>query len=100
MWQQGSVIRSWLLELSGRAFHRDPALDGIRGYVEDTGEGRWTVMTAIEEDVPALAITHALMTRFRSRQDDSFGAKVLAALRHEFGGHGIKTAGTDVAEKH
>ena len=100
LWQQGSVIRSWLLELSGRAFHRDPALDGIRGYVEDTGEGRWTVMTAIEEDVPALAITHALMTRFRSRQDDSFGAKVLAALRHEFGGHGIKTAGTDVAEKH
>ena len=58
------------------------------------------LMTAIEEDVPALAITHALMTRFRSRQDDSFGAKVLAALRHEFGGHGIKTAGTDVAEKH
>ncbi len=100
LWQQGSVIRSWLLELSGRAFHRDPALDGIRGYVEDTGEGRWTVMTAIEEDVPALAITHALMTRFRSRQDDSFGAKVLAALRHEFGGHGIKSAETDVPRSH
>ena len=100
LWQQGSVIRSWLLELSGRAFHRDPALDGIRGYVEDTGEGRWTVMTAIEEDVPALAITHALMTRFRSRQDDSFGAKVLAALRHEFGGHGIKAAETEASQAH
>ncbi len=100
LWQQGSVIRSWLLELSGRAFHRDPALDGIRGYVEDTGEGRWTVMTAIEEDVPALAITHALMTRFRSRQDDSFGAKVLAALRHEFGGHGIKSAEMDTPQPH
>jgi 6-phosphogluconate dehydrogenase len=91
LWQQGSVIRSWLLELSGRAFHRDPSLSGITGYVEDTGEGRWTVMTAIEEDVPALAITHALMTRFRSRQADSFGARVLAALRHEFGGHGFRS---------
>ena len=90
LWQQGSVIRSWLLELSGRAFHRDPALSNIKGYVEDTGEGRWTVATAIEEDVPALAITHALMTRFRSRQEDSFGARVLAALRHEFGGHGFR----------
>ena len=90
LWQQGSVIRSWLLELSGRAFHRDPDLSKVKGYVEDTGEGRWTVMTAIEEDVPALSITQALMTRFRSRQADSFGARVLAALRHEFGGHGFR----------
>jgi 6-phosphogluconate dehydrogenase len=91
LWQEGSVIRSWLLELSGRAFHRDPDLSGVKGYVEDTGEGRWTVLTAIEEDVPALAITQALMTRFRSRQSESFGAKVLAALRHEFGGHGFRS---------
>jgi 6-phosphogluconate dehydrogenase len=90
LWQEGSVIRSWLLELSGRAFHRDPNLAGVKGYVEDTGEGRWTVLTAIEEDVPAMAITNALMTRFRSRQSDSFGARVLAALRHEFGGHGFR----------
>lgn len=95
LWQEGSVIRSWLLELSGRAFHRDPELSGVKGYVEDTGEGRWTVMTAIEEDVPALAITHALMTRFRSRQADSFGARVLAALRHEFGGHGFRPGGAN-----
>lgn len=92
LWQEGSVIRSWLLELSGRAFHRDPELSNVKGYVEDTGEGRWTIMTAIEEDVPALSIAHALMTRFRSRQADSFGARVLAALRHEFGGHGFRQA--------
>ncbi len=90
LWQQGSVIRSWLLELSARALHRDPGLAGVKGYVEDTGEGRWTVLTALEEDVPALAITNALMTRFRSRQADPFGARVLAALRHEFGGHGFR----------
>ena len=93
LWQEGSVIRSWLLELSGRAFRRDPELSGVSGYVEDTGEGRWTVLTAIEEDVPAMAITNALMTRFRSRQSDSFGARVLAALRHEFGGHGFRPTG-------
>jgi 6-phosphogluconate dehydrogenase len=92
LWNQGSVIRSWLLELAERAFAADPRLDDIRGYVEDTGEGRWTVLAAIEENVPAMAIALALMTRFRSRQAESFGAKVLAALRHEFGGHAVRPA--------
>ncbi len=97
LWNQGSVIRSWLLELAERAFASDPQLENIRGYVEDTGEGRWTVLAAIEENVPAMAIALALMTRFRSRQSESFGAKVLAALRHEFGGHAVLPAGGQAA---
>ncbi len=92
LWNRGSVIRSWLLELSERAFRRDPSLATIRGYVEDSGEGRWTVLTAIEEDVPAPVITLSLQMRFRSRQEDSFAAKVVAALRREFGGHAVKAA--------
>ncbi|MDW7981403.1 MAG: decarboxylating 6-phosphogluconate dehydrogenase [Thermomicrobium sp.] len=91
LWNNGSVIRSWLLELAARAFASDPQLTTIRGYVEDSGEGRWTVLTAIEEDVPAPVITLSLQMRFRSRQDDSFAAKVVAALRREFGGHAVKT---------
>jgi 6-phosphogluconate dehydrogenase len=90
LWNQGSVIRSWLLELTGNAFAKDPHLDSIRGYVEDSGEGRWTVAEAIENNVPAPLITLSLLERFRSRQEDSFGAKVIAALRNEFGGHGVK----------
>jgi len=92
LWNQGSVIRSWLLELSERAFSRDPQLESIRGYVEDSGEGRWTVLTAIEEAVPAPVITLSLQMRFRSRQPDSFAAKVVAALRREFGGHAVVPA--------
>lgn len=92
LWNRGSVIRSWLLELAERAFRNDPRLTAIRGYVEDSGEGRWTVLTAIEEDVPAPVITLSLQMRFRSRQEDSFAAKVVAALRREFGGHAVKTA--------
>lgn len=92
LWNRGSVIRSWLLELAERAFRNDPRLSAIRGYVEDSGEGRWTVLTAIEEDVPAPVITLSLQMRFRSRQEDSFAAKVVAALRREFGGHAVKTA--------
>lgn len=91
LWNHGSVIRSWLLELAENAFESDPGLDSIRGYVEDSGEGRWTVAEAIEEDVPAPVITLSLLERFRSRQDESFSAKVIAALRNEFGGHGVKT---------
>jgi len=91
LWNRGSVIRSWLLELAERAFRNDPHLAAIRGYVEDSGEGRWTVLTAIEEDVPAPVITLSLQMRFRSRQEDSFAAKVVAALRREFGGHSVKT---------
>jgi len=90
LWNHGSVIRSWLLELAENAFSSDPELDSIRGYVEDSGEGRWTVAEAIEADVPAPVITLSLMQRFRSRQDDSFSAKVIAALRKEFGGHAVK----------
>jgi 6-phosphogluconate dehydrogenase len=90
LWMNGSVIRSWLLELCVNAFTRDPDLEQIRGYVEDSGEGRWTIMEAIDKNVPAPALTLALMIRFRSRQQDSFSAKVIAALRNEFGGHGVK----------
>jgi 6-phosphogluconate dehydrogenase len=92
LWMQGSVVRSWLLELAGRAFRANGQdLDHLKGYVEDSGEGRWTVQEAIDHDVPAPIITLSLLTRFRSRQDDSYGAKVLAALRNEFGGHAVKT---------
>lgn len=90
LWNHGSVIRSWLLELAGSAFSKDPGLGSIRGYVEDSGEGRWTVAEAIEQDVNAPVITLSLMERFRSRQDESFSAKVIAALRNEFGGHSVK----------
>jgi 6-phosphogluconate dehydrogenase len=92
LWMQGSVVRSWLLELAGRAFRANgPDLEHLKGFVADSGEGRWTVQEAIDHDVPAPIITLSLLTRFRSRQDDSYGAKVLAALRNEFGGHEVKT---------
>jgi 6-phosphogluconate dehydrogenase len=90
VWQHGSVVRSWLNELAVRAFQHDIALGDIKGWVADSGEGRWTVQEAIDLDVPAPVITLSLQTRFRSRQTDSFGAKVIAALRNEFGGHAVK----------
>jgi 6-phosphogluconate dehydrogenase len=90
VWQHGSVVRSWLNELAVRAFARDKTLADIKGWVADSGEGRWTVQEAIDLDVPAPVITLSLQTRFRSRQPDSFGAKVIAALRNEFGGHAVK----------
>jgi 6-phosphogluconate dehydrogenase len=90
LWNQGSVVRSWLLELAADAFKKDPGLEHITGYVEDTGEGRWTVEQAIAHSVPMPAISAALFTRFRSRQEDTFSGKVLAALRNEFGGHAVK----------
>ena len=90
LWNQGSVIRSWLLELLETAFEKDPNLESIKGYVEDSGEGRWTVEQAIESGVPATSIAHSLFARFRSREQDSFSDKVLAALRNEFGGHEVK----------
>ena len=95
LWNRGSVVRSWLLELAERAFEKDANLDGIRGYVEDSGEGRWTVLEAIEEDVPVNVIAGSLFARFASRQDDAFAMKVLAALRGQFGGHAIKEAATE-----
>ena len=90
VWNQGSVVRSWLNELAELAFEKDGDLTDLRGYVEDSGEGRWTVQEAIDLDVPAPVITLSLLTRLRSRQADSFSAKVIAALRNEFGGHAVK----------
>jgi 6-phosphogluconate dehydrogenase len=95
LWNQGSVVRSWLLELAERAFEKDANLDSIQGYVEDSGEGRWTVLEAIEEDVAANVIAGSLFARFSSRQPDAFSMKVLAALRGQFGGHAIKEAATE-----
>jgi 6-phosphogluconate dehydrogenase len=91
LWNHGSVVRSWLNELAERAFARDDKLAGIRGYVEDSGEGRWTVEEALRLDVPAPVITLSLLARLRSRQEESFGAKVIAALRKEFGGHSVQS---------
>ncbi len=90
LWNQGSVVRSWVLELAERAFAKDPQLSALRGYVDDSGEGRWTVFEAINESVPAPAIAASLFARFVSRQDDSFAMKFIAALRNEFGGHAVK----------
>jgi 6-phosphogluconate dehydrogenase len=90
VWNHGSVVRSWLNELAEDAFEKDKDLSDLRGYVEDSGEGRWTVQEAIDLDVPAPVITLSLLTRLRSRQADSFSAKVIAALRNEFGGHAVK----------
>jgi 6-phosphogluconate dehydrogenase len=93
LWNHGSVVRSWLLELATDAFHKGGQdLSELKGWVADSGEGRWTVQEAIDRDVPAPIITLSLQTRFRSRQDDSYGAKVLAALRNEFGGHAVKNS--------
>ena len=94
LWNHGSVVRSWLNELAERAFSADRQLAGIRGYVEDSGEGRWTVEEAMRLNVPAPVITLSLLARFRSRQEESFGAKVIAALRKEFGGHAVRTSPT------
>jgi 6-phosphogluconate dehydrogenase len=92
LWRHGSVVRSWLLDLAADAFSKDPNLDRITGYVEDSGEGRWTVQESIDHAVPAPVIALSLYLRFRSRQTDSFSAKVLAALRNEFGGHAVHAA--------
>ena len=90
LWNQGSVVRSWLLELCQSAFEKDAKLDGIKGYVDDSGEGRWTVIEAIERGVAAPVLAHSLFARFSSRQQDAFSNKVIAALRNEFGGHAVK----------
>ncbi|MDD5205279.1 MAG: decarboxylating 6-phosphogluconate dehydrogenase [Desulfobacterales bacterium] len=92
LWNQGSVVRSWLLELAEAAFSKDGKLADISGYVEDSGEGRWTVNQAIETGVPVPVITLSLMNRFRSRDKDSFSDRVVAALRREFGGHAVVTS--------
>jgi 6-phosphogluconate dehydrogenase len=92
IWRYGSVVRSWLLDLTASALGADPKLDSIEAYVEDTGEGRWTVQESIDLAVPAPVITQSLQARFRSRQNQPFGARLLAALRQQFGGHAVKQA--------
>ena len=91
LWNQGSVVRSWLLELAEEAFKKDKNLSKIEGYVEDSGEGRWTLQQAIDTGVPAPVISAALFQRFRSRESDPLSDRVLAALRNEFGGHAVKS---------
>jgi len=92
LWRNGSVVRSWLLDLAAEALREDPKLDRVKDYVEDSGEGRWTVMESVERAVPAPVLTLALQARFRSRQEASFAGKLLAALRNKFGGHPVKTS--------
>lgn len=93
IWRHGSVVRSWLLDLAARAFEENPTLEGIAPYVEDSGEGRWTVAEAIELNVPAPVITQSLIERLRSRDDESFSDKLLSALRNQFGGHAMRKEG-------
>ena len=95
VWQQGSVVRSWLLDLTANALAEDSQLSDIRGWVADSGEGRWTAFEAIDLDVPAPIITLALQMRFISRQKDSYAARLLAAMRNQFGGHAVKKAAND-----
>ena len=90
LWLHGSVVRSWLLELAAGALEQNPKLEGLKGYVPDSGEGRWMILDAIEKDVPVPTLTTALFTRFRSRQEQSFAEKMLAALRNAFGGHAVR----------
>ena len=95
IWQHGSVVRSWLLDLAVSAFEKDPKLDALEGWVDDSGEGRWTIEAAIDEDVPAPVITMSLFSRFFSRDRNSFSWRVLAALRNEFGGHAVRVDGQE-----
>ena len=90
IWRYGSVVRSWLLDLTAAALYEDPQLEGIRAYVEDSGEGRWTIQESVDLGVPVPVITAALQTRFRSRQDQPLSAKILAAMRNQFGGHSVR----------
>ncbi|MFB3145626.1 MAG: phosphogluconate dehydrogenase (NAD(+)-dependent, decarboxylating) [Nitrospirales bacterium] len=90
LWMHGSVVRSWLLELGAGALKDDPKLEGLKGYVQDSGEGRWMLMEALDKDVPVPTLSTAPFTRFRSRQEESFAEKMLAALRNAFGGHSVR----------
>ena len=90
VWRHGSVVRSWLLDLAASALKKDPGLESISGFVEDSGEGRWTIETAIDQRTPAPAIAAALFSRFASRREDTFANRMIAALRHEFGGHEVQ----------
>ena len=92
LWDHGSVVRSWLLQLAARALKEDPGLTKLTGYVEDSGEGRWTLLEGIERSVPMPALTASIFTRFRSRQTNTYAERMLAALRNQFGGHAVKKA--------
>ena len=92
LWNHGSVVRSWLLELAESALERDPNLEGLRGYVDDSGEGRWTILEAVQRGVPAGVMAQALFARFSSRDDNALGMRLIAALRNEFGGHATRPA--------
>jgi len=93
LWRRGSVVSSWLLDLTAEALAENPSLSNFAGYVEDSGEGRWTVMAAVEEGVPADVLSASLYARFRSRQEHTFAEKILSAMRHKFGGHVERPAG-------
>jgi 6-phosphogluconate dehydrogenase len=97
LWNHGSVVRSWLLELAARAFQADPGLSTLSDHVDDSGEGRWTLVESIEKAVPMPVLALSLQARFRSRQESSFSGRMLAALRREFGGHAVVAA--DAAKK-
>ena len=90
IWRFGSVVRSWLLDLTADALSKNPKLDGLEAFVEDSGEGRWTVMEAIDLNVSAPVITESLMRRIRSREENNFADRMLAVMRNEFGGHAVK----------
>jgi 6-phosphogluconate dehydrogenase len=92
LWNHGSVVRSWLLELAARALAEDSDLSALKGYVDDSGEGRWTIQEGIDRAVPLPALSAAVFTRFRSRRDNPFSERMLAALRNQFGGHPVKKA--------
>jgi 6-phosphogluconate dehydrogenase len=92
LWRHGSVVRSWLLDLTAAALEDDPDLESLQAYVEDSGEGRWTVQESVDLGVPAPVIALSLQARFRSRQDSSYGARLLAAMRNQFGGHAVRRA--------
>jgi 6-phosphogluconate dehydrogenase len=93
LWNHGSVVRSWLLELAERAFADDPGMEKVRGHVDDSGEGRWTILESVERGVATPVLALALYSRFSSRDDNAFRDRVLASLRNQFGGHAVKTAG-------
>jgi 6-phosphogluconate dehydrogenase len=93
IWRHGSVVRSWLLDLTAKALEENPTMKGIAPYVSDSGEGRWTVFEAVDLDVPAPVLTHSLIARLRSRDEESYGDRLLAAMRNQFGGHAIKKTG-------
>jgi 6-phosphogluconate dehydrogenase len=93
VWRRGSVVSSWLLDLTAMALIEDPNLTNYTGFVQDSGEGRWTIMAAVEEAVPADVLSASLYTRFRSRQEHTYAEKILSAMRHKFGGHIERPAG-------